>query len=102
VPQDAFTVLDFIKSLKQLHPEDWRHLAERFDQYGQGRRYTVATYLSNWFDLYSQKPESLLSPFTRHSQGRFKEYRRSSEEERDQFGGSWIAVFRNKKTEEAR
>jgi hypothetical protein len=101
VPQDAFTVLDFIKSLKELYPEDWKNLAERFGQFGQGRRYTVATYLSNRLDLYSQKSGSLLRPFTRYSQGKFKDYRRPSEGERNQFGGSWIAVFR-KKTKEAR
>jgi hypothetical protein len=99
LPQDAFTVLEFIEALKKLHPEDWRNLVERFGQFGQGRRYTATTYLSNRLHLYSQEPGSQLRPFTRYNQGKFKDYRRPSEEEKKLFGGSWIAVFREKKKE---
>ena len=54
MPQDVFTVLDFIEALRDLYPEDWRHLVERFGQFGQKRRYTVTTYLSNRLDVYSE------------------------------------------------
>ena len=83
---------------RALYPKDWKELVERFGQFGQKRRYTVITYFSNRLDVYSQKPKSLLHPFTRYSKGKFKEYRKPAQEEQKKFGGSWIAVFR-KKTE---
>jgi hypothetical protein len=94
--QISFTVLDFIETFKRLYPADWRRLVERFGQFGQKHRYTVTTYLSNRLDLYSQKPNSLLHPFTRFSKGKFKDYRKPTAEEQKQFGGSWIAVFKKK------
>ena len=96
IQQNSFTVLDFIEVFKVLYPKDWEKLVERFGLFGEKRRYTVTTYLSNRLDLYSQKPESLLIPFTRYSDARFKDYRRPTEEERKHFGGSWIAVFKRK------
>jgi hypothetical protein len=96
-PQNSFTVLDFIEAVKKAYPEDWKRLVERFGVFGQEQRYTVATYLSNRLDVYSQKPDSLLHPFTRYSEGKFKDYRRPTEEERKHFGSPWIAVFRKKK-----
>lgn len=30
IPQDAFTVLDLIDVFKELYPEDWERLVERF------------------------------------------------------------------------
>lgn len=51
---DDFTILDFVGVFKKLHPEDWQRLVQRFGQFGEKRRYTVATYLSNRLDLYSQ------------------------------------------------
>jgi hypothetical protein len=95
-PQSAFTVLDFIQTFKTLYPMEWKLLVQRFGQFGQKRRYTVTTYLSNRLDIYSQKPHSLLNPFTRYSKGKFKDYRRPTKEEQKSFGGSWIAVFRKK------
>jgi len=47
IPQGSFTVLDFIKVFKALYSEDWKRLVERFGQFGEKRRYTVTTYLSN-------------------------------------------------------
>jgi hypothetical protein len=96
IPQDAFTVLDFIEVLKEQYPEDWRNLLERFGQFGQKRRYTATTYLSNRLDVYSQQPDSLLRPFTRYSKGKFKDYRKPNEEEQKHFGSPWIAIFKKR------
>jgi hypothetical protein len=96
MPQRAFTVLDFIEAFRTLYPEDWERLRVRFGQFGEGRRYTVATYLSNRLDVYSQKPESLLEPFTRYSQAGFKDYRKATRKEREKFGGAMMAVFRKR------
>jgi len=96
ISHSSFTILDFIEVFKELYPEDWKRLVERFGQFGEKRRYTVATYLSNRLDLYSQKPYSLLVPFTRYSKGKFKDYRRVTEEEKKLFGSHWIAVFKKK------
>jgi len=68
----------------------------RFALKRQKRRYTVTTYLSNRLDVYSQKPDALLQPFTRYSQAQFKDYRKTTAEERKRFGGQVIAVFRKK------
>gem|GEM_PF-558445 len=96
IPKDSFTVLDFMEVFKRTYPKDWKKLVERFGLFGSKKRYTVATYLSNRLDVYSQKPHSLLHPFTRYSEGKFKDYRRTTEEEKKRFGSSWIAVFRKK------
>ena len=94
--QRAFTVLDFTEAFQTLYPEDWKRLVARFGEFGQKRRYTVTTYLSNRLDVYSQKPNALLQPFTRYSQARFKDYRKTTEQERKKFGGEMIAVFKKK------
>lgn len=60
----SFTVLDFIATFKKMYPVDWKKLVERFGQFGSKRRYTVTTYFSNRLDVYSQKPGSILEPFT--------------------------------------
>ena len=95
--QSSFIVLDFIGVFKELYPEDWERLVERFGQFGEKRRYTVTTYLSNRLDLYSQKPHSILLPFTRYSEGKFKDYRKVTKEEQKHFGSPWIAVFKKKR-----
>jgi len=64
IPKDSFTVLDFIGAFKVIYPEDWKRLVERFGLFGNKRRYTVTTYPSNRVDAYSQKPYSILVPFT--------------------------------------
>jgi len=97
MPQSVFTVLDFIETFRTLYPEDWKRLITRFGQFGERRRYTVATYLSNRLDVYSQKPQSLLTPFTRYSQAKFKDYRKPTEQEREKFGGTMIAVFKKRR-----
>jgi hypothetical protein len=97
VAEESLTVLDFIRIFKEKYPIAWGNLAKRFGQFGSKRRYTVTTYLSNRLDLYSQKPYSLLEPFTRYKQAKFKDYRRTTLEERKVFGSLWIAVFRKKK-----
>lgn len=96
MPQSTFTVLDFTETFQKLYPEDWKRLVARFGEFGQKRRYTVTTYLSNRLDVYSQKPDAPLQPFMRCSQARFKDYRKTTAQERKKFGGHWIAVFSKK------
>jgi hypothetical protein len=97
ITNDSFTVLDFMVTFKEKYLVDWRNLVQRFGQFGSKRRYTVTTYFSNRLDVYSQRPGSILEPFTRYKQAKFKDYRRTTLEERKVFGSFWIAVFRKKK-----
>jgi hypothetical protein len=97
VAGDSFTVLDFVTVFREKYPAEWKNLVKRFGQFGSKRRYTVTTYFSNRLDVYSQKATSLLEPFTRYKQAKFKDYRRTTSEERKNFGSPWIAVFRKKK-----
>jgi hypothetical protein len=97
VNNDSFTVLDFMAAFERKYPVDWKNLVKRFGQFGSKRRYTVTTYFSNRLDVYSQKPNSILEPFTRYKQAKFKDYRRTTPEEREVFGSLWIAIFRKKK-----
>lgn len=96
IPKDSFTVLDFTELFRRIYPEQWKRLVERFGLFGSKRRYTVATYFSNRLDVYSRKPHSILAPFTRYKERKFKDYRRTTEEERKVFGSPWIAVYRKK------
>jgi len=96
VHQNSFTVLDFTKVFESLYPEDWRRLVEKFGLFGSKRKYTVMTYFSNRLDVYSQKPHSILVSFTRYKVGKFKDYRKTTEEERKVFGSPWIAVYKKK------
>lgn len=96
VPKESFTVLDFMDVFQGLHPEDWERLVQRFGEYGEKKGYTVTTYLSNRLDLYSQKSNSMLRPLVRYSEDRSKDYRRTTRNEREHFGSSWIAVFKKK------
>lgn len=98
ISKDSFTVLDFAEAFKRLYPRVWERLVEKFGLFGSKRRYTVTTYFSNRLDVYSQKPHSILVPFTRYKQGKFEDYRKTTEEERKIFGSPWIAVYK-KKTE---
>lgn len=97
IRRSSFTVIDFIEVFRTSYPSDWKRLVERFGQFGQKRRYTVTTYLSNRLDLCSRKAGSLLLSFTTYSEARFKDYRSVTEQERKQFGGTHIAVFRRRK-----
>ncbi|MCJ2520232.1 MAG: hypothetical protein LN412_04700 [Candidatus Thermoplasmatota archaeon] len=79
IPQDSFTTLDFVRVFRALCSEDWRRLVERFGEFGEKRRCTVATYPSNRLDSYSQKPDSLLIPppaTARTSSGTMEELRK--------------------------
>ncbi|RLI32242.1 hypothetical protein DRO56_03850 [Candidatus Bathyarchaeota archaeon] len=60
--KESFTVLDFIEAFRELYPSDWRRLVERFGFYGEKRRYTMSTYLSNRLDIYSHRPTPSYSP----------------------------------------
>jgi hypothetical protein len=102
ISADPFTVLDFIEEFRAIYPEDWETLVERFGLFGRKRRYTVSTYLSNRLDVYSHKPGSILVPFARYREARFRDYRRTTEDEKRTFGGSWIALFRKKRVNEKR
>jgi len=97
IPKDLFTVLDFIETFRRLYPGDWERLVERFGLFGSKRRYTVTTYFSNRLDVYSQKPHSILVPFMRYREGKFRDYRRATEDERKCFGSSWIAMYKKKR-----
>jgi len=97
IPKDKFTVLDFIEAFQNLFPAEWKQLMERFGLFGDKRRYTVATYFSNRLDVYSQKSHSILVRFTRYREGKLKDYRKTTEEERKVFGSPWIAVYKKKK-----
>lgn len=100
IDKGSFTVLDFNRVFKRLHPELWERLVEKFGLFGSKRRYTVTTYFSNRLDVYSQKSHSILIPFTRYKQGKFKDYRKTTEEERKIFGSPWIAIFKKKPEEQ--
>jgi|GEM_PF-2910467 len=96
IPGNAFTILDFVGVFKKLHLEDWRRLVQRFGQFGEKRRYTMATYLSNRLDLYSPKPHSLLKPLVHYREGRFADRRRTTPQEWHILGSPWIAVYRKR------
>ena len=95
IRKDSFTVLDFIEVFRRVYPEDWERMVERFGFFGSKRRYTVATYLSNRIDVYSQKLYSILVPFTRYKE-KFKDYRKTTGEEKKVFGSPWIAVYKKR------
>jgi len=96
IPTGSFTVLDFMKTLRLTCPEDYETLVKRFGTFGMKRRYTVTRYLSNRLDLYPRNPHSILVPFTRYKQGKFTDYRITTEEERKIFGSQWTAVYKKK------
>lgn len=101
IPAISFTVLQFIDVFQLLYPLDWQRLVQRYGLYGEKRRYTVTTYLSNRLDLYSKQLDSLLLPLTPYSEDRSKDYRRPTKEERKRFGSPWIAVFKKREAAEA-
>jgi hypothetical protein len=47
LPQNSFTILEFMETFKKLFPDEWKRLVERFGLFGEKKRYTVATYLAN-------------------------------------------------------
>ena len=87
IPQESFTVLDFMQNFKKMYPKNWEMLVGKFGLFGSKRRYAVSTYLSNRLDVYSQKPHSILVPFTRYSQGKFQNYRKITQK-RELFSGA--------------
>jgi len=80
IPQGAFTVLDFIEVFEGLYPQDWKRLVQRFGRFGEKRRYTVNTYLSNRLDLYSCKACSPPLRFTRYREDRSKDFTKTTKE----------------------
>jgi hypothetical protein len=97
LPKSSFTILDFMKTFKELFPDQWHKLVERFGLFGEKKRYTVATYLANRLYLYSHKSESCLKPFRKYNKGEREDYRRATKQERESFGSPWIAIYRKRK-----
>jgi hypothetical protein len=96
VRKRSFTVLEFSAALRAVYPEDWSRLTERFGEFGEKRRYTISTYLSNRLEVYSRKPHSLLRPHEHYGEADFAGYRRPAAEERERFGSPWIAVYKKR------
>jgi hypothetical protein len=71
---------------REIYPEDWKLLVDKFGLFGSKRRYTVSTHLSNRLDVYSRKTCSLLVPLTRYKESKFKDYRKTTVEEMSVFG----------------
>ena len=92
----SFTVLDFADMFEKRYPEDWHRLVERFGTFGEKRRYTISTYLSNRLEIYSRKPRALLRRHPHYAEDRDAGYRRPAGEEKKRFGSPWIAVYRKK------
>jgi hypothetical protein len=97
VRRQHFTVLDVGDALKRRSPDVWAGLVERFGEFGEKRRYTVSTYLSNRLEEYSRKPGGLLERHARYSEGRAIGHRRPTALEQRRFGSPWIAVYRKRR-----
>jgi len=93
IPENSFTILDFMETFKNLFPEKWSELVSRFGLFGKKKRYTVATYLSNRLYSYSQKENSLLKTFQKYKKGRKGDHRKATKEERKVFVSPWIAAY---------
>jgi hypothetical protein len=91
-----FTVLEFGDALKRRNPVVWQRLASRFGEFGEKRRYTVSTYLSNRLEEYSRLRGGLLDKHPRYREDRERGYRRPTELEKKRFGSPWIAVYRRR------
>jgi hypothetical protein len=94
-----FTVLDFGDRLRTRNPGIWQALTARFGEFGEKRRYTVTTYLSNRLEEYSRRADGLLERHPHYSEDREAGYRRPDAEERTRFGSPWIAVYRKRVSE---
>ena len=94
--KNEFTVLDFIEAFRNIYPRDMKMLVEKFGVFGSKRRCTTTTHFSNRLDVYPQKADPILVPFTRYKEDKFKDYRRTSKEERKIFGSPWITVFKKR------
>jgi ubiquinone/menaquinone biosynthesis C-methylase UbiE len=96
LPESSFTILDFTTAFKELFPDQWHKLVERFGLFGEKKRYTVATYLANRLYLHSRKPQSCLEPFRKYKKGGKGDYRRATKEEKEFFGSPFIAIYRRR------
>ncbi len=65
-------------TFRNMRSEDRKRLVEKFGLFGSKRRYTATTYFSNRLDAYSQKPCSILVPFTGYKKGKFKDYKKTT------------------------
>jgi uncharacterized protein YifE (UPF0438 family) len=91
-----FTVLDFADALRRQMPETWSALVARFGEFGEKRRYTLSTYLSNRLEEYSRREDSLLERHPHYMEDRAAGYRRPTPAEKKRFGSPWIAVYRKR------
>lgn len=96
MPKGEFTVLEFGDALRKKYPGLWALLVERFGEFGEKRRYTVSTYLSNRLEEYSRGERGLLEAHPHYSEDRERGYRRPTVDEKKRFGSPWIAVYRRK------
>ena len=93
LPKSSSTILDFMETFKELFPDEWQRLVERFGLFGKKKRYTVATYLANRLYVCSHNPESRLESFRKYGKGGKGDYRRATKDERKFFGSPWIAIY---------
>jgi ubiquinone/menaquinone biosynthesis C-methylase UbiE len=100
LPEGSFTILDFMTAFKELFPDQWQKLVERFGLFGEKKKYTVATYLANRLYLYSHKLQSRLKPFRKYKKGGKGDYRRTTKEEKEFFGSPFIAIYRRRTREQ--
>jgi hypothetical protein len=96
LPGSSFTILDFMTAFKELFPDQWQNLVEKFGLFGEKKRYTVAIYLANRLYLSSHKPQSCLKPFQKYKKGGKGDYRRTTKEEKEFFGSPFIAIYRRR------
>jgi hypothetical protein len=95
---DAFTVLDFTDAFVERFPKAWGKLVERYGHYGSGTRYSARTYLGNRLSTCSRRkaPGPLEPTPTGWNPQESRHLRRSTPEERKQFGSPWIVIFRRR------
>lgn len=93
-----FTVIDFINEFKKVSPKDWSALRDKYGELGDERnsQYTVKHYLSQRLMKYSSKEYALLQSFTPYTISTTKDYRETTDIEKQTHGSRVIAVYRKK------
>lgn len=94
IPASAFTVLDFQIQFRQLFPDNWKHLLQRFGTYGEGRQYTVSNYLGLRIQQFSRKDQGILIRHTPWTENKHRDFRKPTPSEKNQTGARVLAVFR--------
>ncbi len=90
-----FTVLDVVEAMKHDFPEEWDFLVHKYGLFGSGTKYSAQTYLSNRLSVYSRSPHQqvLLPTPTGWNPVESRFLRRTTPQEREHFGSSWIVIF---------